>query len=140
MSEQNENQSINFSKPTLKIIRSSLEERIAELTQESDKINAELRLHKEALDNIKTISDSIGTTEEDKLDLVLERILADHTEGLSLRTIMRQHLSMTRTAITRDYLIKYLQKRKGIVYEITGERGGAKWKLIEKDDDSETDR
>jgi hypothetical protein len=137
MNDQNNTQPINFSRPMLKLIRSTLEKRISELTQESDKINAELRLHRETLNNILMISDSIGTTEEDELDVILQSILAGRTEGLKLHTIITEYIEITKTPITREYLLRHLQKRKGILYEVIGERGGAKWKLIEHDNNSE---
>ena len=126
-----------FSQVELKYIEDRIQMEVDALKKEWDHVQARLTQQQDMLAKIRKLRASNGSPSDsiaDQLNGLVPNILSNASEGMRLLNILNKCHDQMTTEISRDDLFDYLKKNKGILYEVTGERGGAKWILMKRDE------
>lgn len=126
-----------FSQVELKYIEDRIQAEVDGLKKEWDHIQARMTQQQDMLAKIRKLRTSNGSPSDsiaDQLNGLVQDILGNASEGMRLLNILNKCHDRMTTEISRNDLFDYLKKNKGILYEVIGQRGGAKWILMNRDE------
>lgn len=126
-----------FNNGDLTYFESAIQREITDLLSKIEKLNADLIQRRETLSKIQKLKHGSGNapkSEQDELAGIIFDILMELREPLSLKQILQRYKELKGKEPDREELFACLQRHRGTIFEIIGQRGGAKWSLIEKSD------
>ncbi len=129
-----------FSQADLTYFEEGIQKEIDVLRKDLASVQARLAQREGQLAKIRQLRASNGSPSDsldDRLNRRIGEIFVEAGEPMRLMNILNSYHQASDDTITRQELFEYLSKNKGILYEVVGERGGARWKLIERSEERE---
>jgi len=135
---ENISDAIIFDDADLDHFASIIQKEISEFDKQIKDLTARREERRARLSKINTyrfgIRNSSGSVENDLRDTVII-IFREAREPLAKREIGERYEKIKHVPIDPDTLFEFLKENQGELFEVVGERGGAKWILTENGDD-----